>query len=156
MNNPEAALVDYQATLKLAPRGFFTAHVAVDTLLREKRGEFPPGLYFAYATLEAEQNPERRHAALLQIVEKIPRFAPGWQKLAEFANPPRERLERIEAGLAADPDPETSGMLRLNQAAALQALGKPDDAMDILRALVTDPNSTLAAVSLAKAMLIRK
>ena len=45
--------------------------------------QFPPGLYFAYATLEAEENPERRRAVLQQIVEKITRFAPGWQQLAD-------------------------------------------------------------------------
>jgi tetratricopeptide (TPR) repeat protein len=156
MNNFAAALADYQETLKLAPRGFFTAHVAVDTVLRENRGEFPPGLYLAYVMLEFEQDRERRPTILQEIVNKFPRFAPGWEKFAEFADTPQERLERIEVGLAADPDPETLGTLKLNQAAALEGLGKPDAAADILRALVSDPKSTLATVSLAKFMLTRK
>ena len=156
MSNSEAALADYQETLRLAPRGFFNAHVAVDTLLREKRGEFPSGLYFAYVMLQAEQNPERRRDVVQQLVEKFPRFAPAWQTFAEFAETPTQSLQRIEAGLAADPDPVTWGMLKLNQAAALKALGKPDAATEILRALVSDSRTTLATESLAKAMLTRK
>jgi hypothetical protein len=46
-------------------------------------------------------------------------------------------------------------MLKLNQAAALEGLGKPEAAADILRALVSDPKSTLATVSLAEVMLTR-
>jgi len=156
MNNFEAALTDYEQTLKLAPRGFFTAHVAVDTLLREKRGQFPQGLYLAYVTLEAERDPERRRTVLQQLVQMYPRFAPGWQKFADLADTSDERLKRIEVGLAADPDPETFGMLKLNQAFALQALGKSDAATGILRALVSDPKSTLATVASANAALTRK
>ena len=156
MNNSEAALADYQRTLELSPRGFFTAHVAVDILLREKRGEFPRGTYLAYVMLEPEQDPARQRAGLEQLVQKFPRFAPAWQKLAELADTPQERLVRIEAGLAADPDPETRGMLKLNQASTLQALGRPDAAAEIIRALVSDPGSTTATASLAKVMLTRK
>ena len=156
MNNPDAALLDYQETLKRSPRGFFTAHVAVDTLLREKRGEFPAGLYLAYSMLDAEPDRERQRMVLQQIVEKFPRFAPGWQKYSDFAATPNERLERINAGLAADPDPETLGLLKLNKAEVLRALGKQDEATEILRALVSDPMSTLAAVAWAKVLLDRK
>jgi len=153
MDNPDAALLDYQETLKRSPGGFFTAHVAVDTLLREKRGEFPAGLYLAYSTLEAEQDRERRRMILEQLVEKVPRFAPGWQKFAEFAPTPNERLKRIDSGLAADPDPETLGMLKLNKAEALRALGKQNEATEILRAIVSDPKSTLATISWARVLL---
>lgn len=156
MKNSDAALADYRDTLKLAPRGFFTAHVAVDTLVREKRGEFPSGLYLAFVALETEPDPDRKRDVLEQMVEKFPRFAPGWQKFAELAETPTERLKRIEAGLAVDPDPETSGMLKLNQAAALHALGKTDAAIHLLRALVNDPGTTLSVESLAKTMLTRK
>ena len=156
MNNPDAALLDYQETLKRSPGGFFTAHVAVDTLLREKRGEFPAGLYMAYSMLEAEQDRERQRMILQQIVEKVPRFAPGWQKFSSFAATPKERLERIDAGLAAEPDPETLGMLKLNKAEVLRALGKQDEATEILRAVVSDPKSTLAAIAWAKVLLDRK
>lgn len=156
MNNSDAALLDYQETLKRSPGGFFTAHVAVDTLLREKRGEFPPGLYLAYAMLEAQQDQEQQRIVLQQIVEKFPRFAPGWQKFASFAATPNERLERIDAGLASDPDPETLGMLRLNKAEVLRGMGKQDEATEILRALINDPKSTRATVSLAKVFLNSK
>jgi len=156
MNNPDAALLDYQETLKRSPGGFFTAHVAVDTLLREKSGEFPGGLYLAYSMLEAEQDRERQRMVLQQIVAKVPRFAPGWQKFSQFAATPNERLERIDAGLAADPDPETLGMLKVNKAQVLRALGKQDEAREILRAVLSDPKSTVAAIALAKVFLDSK
>jgi tetratricopeptide (TPR) repeat protein len=156
MKNFEAALADYKRTLELAPGGFFTAHVAVDTLLREQRGEFPPGLYRVYLLLEPEQDRERRRTVLEELVEKFPRFAPGWQRFAELAATPHERLQRIEAGLAATPDPSTLGMLKLNQAATLQALGKRDAATEILQALVSDPKSTTSVRVLAKMTLTSK
>jgi hypothetical protein len=106
--------------------------------------------------LDAEQDRERQRVVLQQIVEKVPRFAPGWQKFSNFAATPNERLERIDAGLAADPDPETLGMLKLNKAEVLRGLGKQNEATEILRALVTDPKSTLATISLPKVLLNSK
>jgi tetratricopeptide (TPR) repeat protein len=38
----------YQKTLKLAPRGFFTAITAVDTLEREQKGDLPTGTYLSF------------------------------------------------------------------------------------------------------------
>ena len=44
---PNAEL-HYRKVLGLAPRGFFTAITALDTLAREQAGEFPEGIYLAY------------------------------------------------------------------------------------------------------------
>ena len=55
----EAALSDYRRTVELAPGGFFTAEVAVDTLTRESAGEFFSGLYAAFAMLEHMPTEER-------------------------------------------------------------------------------------------------
>jgi hypothetical protein len=77
MEDFDGALADYEKTLTLSPRGFFTAHVAVDTLRREQQGEFPRGFYLAYTTLEHIEESQRRDI-LGQLVEKVPSFAPAW------------------------------------------------------------------------------
>lgn len=154
MENFTAALADYRKTLELSPRGFFTAHVAVDTLLREEQGEFPAGFYLAYTMLEFMQESERR-SVIPQLVEKFPRFAPAWLEFAKLADTLQERLKRIESGLAAKPDAETFGMLRLNQALTLQQVGQAATAEAIIRELANDPKSTTAVEAWAKATLTK-
>jgi tetratricopeptide (TPR) repeat protein len=150
--NPSAALADYRRTLDLAPRGFFTAHVAVDTLRREQLGEFPAGLYLAYVMLE-QMPAEQRRQTITQLVDRVPNFAPGWQQFATLAATPQQRLERLDAGLKARPDAETRGMLQLNQAMVLRELGQHSAAEAILRDVAGNANSTLNAQALAKKLL---
>jgi tetratricopeptide (TPR) repeat protein len=149
-----AARADYERTIELAPRGFFKAHTAVDILRREAAGEFRPGLYLAYTTLELMPVEERREV-LRQLVEKEPGFAPGWCDWVKFAGDPPERLAVIERGLAANPDLETKGMLKLNKALVLHAAGQLQSAIDLLRELASDPDSTTGVVVLAKDSLVR-
>jgi hypothetical protein len=155
MKNAAAALEDYRRTLELSPRGFFTAHVAVDALQREQRGELPPGFYFAYSMLEFMPDAQRRQV-IPQLVEKFPRFAPAWLEFAKLAETPQERLKRIEAGLAAQPDADTRGMLRLNQALTLRQLGQNAAAESIIKELAGDPRSTIAVEAWAKSLLAKK
>jgi tetratricopeptide (TPR) repeat protein len=155
MEDFDGALADYEKTLKLSPRGFFKAHVAVDTLRREQQGEFPRGFYLAYATLEQMEESQRRDI-LGQLVEKVPGFAPAWLDYAKFGETPEERLRRIERGLAAKPDAETYGMLKLNQAFVLQQLGQSAAAEATFRDLASNPKSTAAVEALAKVWLTKK
>jgi len=155
LGDAQAALADYRRTLELAPRGFFTAHVAVDTLQREQRGELPTGLYLAYSTLESMPEDSRRQV-IPQLVEKFPGFAPAWLLFAKLTEDPHERLQRIETGLQADPDPETRGMLKLNQAFVLTQLGQAAEAEAIFNALLRDPETTIGVVAWAKVMVTRK
>jgi len=153
MKNFDAALVDYRRTADLAPRGFFTTLTAVDTLVREQKGEFPQGLYLAYMMLEPIQDAAEKRELLEQFVDKYPRFAPGWKQFANLAETGADRLKAIEKGLKADPDPETKGILLLNQALVLHSSGRYDPALLMLRELVADPSSTLGTVALAETML---
>jgi predicted TPR repeat methyltransferase len=56
----DAALVDYRKTLELSPLGYFVAATAADLLTREREGEFPPGLYAAFAMLENMTDEQER------------------------------------------------------------------------------------------------
>jgi tetratricopeptide (TPR) repeat protein len=153
--NFDAAFSDYRRTADLAPRGFFTTLTAVDILVREQKGEFPQGLYLAYLMLEPIHDPAQRRDLLGQFIDKYPRFAPGWQKLADLVENSTDRLKAIDKGLAASPDPETKGMLLLNKALVLQSSGNYDGAVRLMSELVADPDSTLATETLAKSMLKR-
>jgi len=153
MKDLDAALSDYRRTLELSPRGFFTAVPAVDTLAREQQGEFPPGLYLAYVMLETVNDRSQRRHLLAQFVEKYPGFAPGWQKFADVADDNTLRLEAIEKGLAAKPDPHTKGMLLLNKALALNGSGSPDIAVRLLTELVASPDSAPDTEALARVVL---
>mgnify|MGYP002631229818 CR=1 FL=1 len=148
-----AALPKYEKALELSPRGFFTAHVAVDTLRREAKGELPEGTYSAYVALEWVENPLERNMILGQMTSTVPQFAPGWHKFALLADDDAVMLERLERGIEANPDPETLAMLLLNKAALLDRIGRTDEAINILGELIVDPASTLSGEALAKKVL---
>jgi hypothetical protein len=63
------------------------------------------------------------------------------------------RLDAIERGLAAHPDPETRGILLINCALLLFNQGNPDDAIAILGSLALDPESSSSSAERAKAAL---
>jgi tetratricopeptide (TPR) repeat protein len=155
MEDFDSALADYRKTSEMAPRGFFTTLTAVHTLNREQKGDLPRGLYLSYLMLEPIHDAKERRFLLQQFLDKCPGYAPAWQKLANLAEGDGERLRAIERGLAADPDPETKGMLLLNKALTLFGSGDGEGGVELLRTLVMDQESTLATEALAKAMLER-
>ena len=154
----EAALRDYRKTMELAPGGFFTAEVAVDTLTREATGEFFSGLYAAFAMLE-HMPVDQRRAIVAQLVEKLPSFAPAWNEHADSVTDPVQRLEAIEKGLAARPDRDTRGFLIIKKAMTMSALGDTDGAARLLHQLASDssaPANTRAGAEFALAKLSPK
>jgi hypothetical protein len=66
---------------------------------------------------------------------------------------PAGRLEAIERGLAARPDPETRGSLLIQKALALDALGEHQRALEILEPMTAPVHESLSAH--AKALLAR-
>jgi tetratricopeptide (TPR) repeat protein len=153
MKDFDAARADYQKTVTLAPRGFFTAITALDILTREQKGEFPLGTYLAYLSLEWVDDRAKRAAMVRHLVNEFPRFAPGWKELAVFADQDSDRLAAIEKGLAAEPDAETRGMLDINKALVLDRQGEDDRAIRLLGELALNSQSTYETEQLAKATL---
>lgn len=153
MHDYEAARVDYKKTVELAPRGFFTAITAMDVLAREKKGDFPPGIYLAYISLEWQTDPAKKLAMVRQLVDLCPQFSPGWKELAILLDQDQDRLAAIEKGLAAEPDAETRGMLLINKAIILDGQGQHEEAVKILGQLALDPHSTLGTEQIAKEIL---
>jgi tetratricopeptide (TPR) repeat protein len=147
-----AALADYQKTLELSPRGFFTASAAVQTLEREARGELPEGIYLAYTTLEWEEDKTKVREVLEQVVERFPAFSPAWLKLSSLVEDPHERLRLLDRGLAASPDRDTKWMLILNKSQVLLALGENEASQALLRDVLADPERSLAAEAWAKVL----
>jgi tetratricopeptide (TPR) repeat protein len=145
----DLALRDYQRTLELAPDGFFTAEVAVDTLTRESAGELRVGFYAAFAMLE-HMPKEQRASIVRQLVELLPSYAPSWNEHAQFVDDPRERLDVIQRGLAASPDRHTRGSLLVKKAHAMHSLGDPLAAMQLLQDLASDPTESLYTRALAE------
>jgi tetratricopeptide (TPR) repeat protein len=145
----DAALADYRKILELSPRGYFVAVTAADMLTREAAGEFPPGLYAAFAMLE-HMPPEQQQSIAAQLVEKCPSHAPAWAQHARFLENPSDKLAAIERGLLARPDPDTRGSLLVQKALALHASGKRELALEILDQLTgavgDSPNTHVQAV----------
>lgn len=150
----DAALADYLHTVALAPRGFFIALTAVDTLQREATAEFPRGLFLAYANLEEITDPAGRRRIVEPLVRRHPGFAPGWLEWGKLCDDRAEQLDAFKRGMAARPDPETRGMLLLNEALGLSAHDR-DGAGVLLQNLVDDPASTTATEALARHCLTR-
>jgi tetratricopeptide (TPR) repeat protein len=143
----------YRKTVDLAPRGFFTAITALDSLTREERGELPVGTYLAYVSLEWLDDAQEKAEAVRQLVKRVPAFAPGWEELAVLAGGDAEKLSAIEKGLAANPDAETKGLLQINKALILHRKGDHEGAISLLGELVLDPASTSATEQMAKVTL---
>lgn len=144
----DASLANYLQTITLAPRGFFIAFTAVDTLQREAAGEFPRAWFLAYSSLELITDPVERRKIVQQMIERQPGFAPGWLQWAKLVENRHARLEALERGLASSPDRETQGMLQLNKAMTI-VNGDRESAVSLLRALVDDPESAASAEALA-------
>ena len=132
----DAALADYRKTLELSPLGYFVAAAAADMLTREAAGEFPAGLYAAFAMLEHMPADEQRHVAR-QLVGQFPSHAPAWELHARFLEDPSDKLAAIERGLLARPDPDTRGSLLVQKALALHASGERELALEILDPLTS-------------------
>ncbi len=143
----------YEKTVKLSPRGFFTALTALDTLNREASGDFPEGTYAAYMSLEWIDDPEQKTKMVNALIERFPQFAPAWKEYALQCDDSSEKLDAIEKGLAANPDAETKGMLLINKALTLNQQGDKQAAKEILGNLALDSNTTFANEHLAKQTL---
>ena len=150
MQDADNARKCYRKTVALAPRGFFTAITAIDTLDREKKGDLPPGTYLKYVSLESTEDADTRAGIVHQLVRGVPSFAPGWKELATLSEDDADRLAAIERGLAANPDGETKGILQINKALILNRKGEHEGAVRLLGELALDPASTSATERLAK------
>ena len=153
MQDYSNAELHYRKVLELAPGGFFTAITALDTLARERAGEFPEGTYLAYMQLEWISDPVQKAERIELFMSKIPEFAPIWEAFAQLCEDDVQKLEAIERGLAARPDAETRGMLVLNKALTLYHGGRQEEGLNMLGELALDPESTLSTEQLAKVTL---
>lgn len=148
----------YDETVKMSPRGFFTAITAFDTLNREADGDLPQGTYAAYIALEWMNNSNQKAKGVASLVDQLPQFAPAWKEYALLCEDPTKKLTAIEHGLAANPDAETKGILLLNKAFTFKEQGKTKAAIAILTELAHAPDTTFSNEHLAKhalAMLTR-
>jgi Flp pilus assembly protein TadD len=155
MKDWDAARADYQATVALAPRGYFTAITSADLLVREKKGELPAGTCLAYSVMEDVNDPAEKAKMLRALVAKIPKLAPAWKDLAYLARDEKEKLALIDKGLAAQPDAETRGILQINKALQLGQTGEAGRASAIrtLGELALDAQSTYGTAEMAKVSL---
>lgn len=151
--NSDKALTLYERVDALAPRGFFTAKTAVHYLRKERRKAIPAGTYLTYLSLEWTDDPVKKASAIETLLQKAPQFAPAWRAKAAMVEDDTQRLALLEKGLAADPDAETYGFLRVNQALALSRRGERAKAIAILGTLALDPASPIDIEALAKRTL---
>ena len=153
MKNFDKALEDYRAVDRLAPRGFFTAKTAIDVLQKEAEGKFPRGLYLDYLRLEWINDEATKSEAIKKLVAAHPKFAPAWKEYALLCEDAEKKMEAIDKGLEAEPDPETRGLLLINKALALHSQGKRDVAIRMLGELCLSQDSTLGTQQIAKVSL---
>jgi tetratricopeptide (TPR) repeat protein len=148
----ETAEEYYRRVDRLAPRGFFTTKVAVDSLRREREGSLPSGAYLAFVMLEWE-DAERRRSVLQALLQDSPEFPAAWKLFASMIESPGERLEAIEQGLSHSPDASTRGGLLIQKAVVLSDAGRKEEAAVILRQVSADPECTLDNEAMASLVL---
>ena len=112
--------------------------------------ELPAGAYLAYTSLEWITDSKKKAAAARQLAEMVPGFAPVWKEIAFLTDTDTERLEAIENGLAANPDPETKGVLLTNKALALDRRGDHDLAVRLVQELLVDSQLPSGPEQMAK------
>jgi len=155
----KTAYAYYQRVDAMAPRGFFTAKPAVDTLAKEAAGTLPEGLYLYFLSLEWEADPAKKYQALVQLTEKLPQFAPSWKELALLEEDDDEKLLDLDNGLRSDPDAETRGYLLVNKALVLDRRGQREAAIAMLGELALGPASPRDIEIIAKktiALILRR
>lgn len=152
MGQPEQALEKYRAVDSLMPGGFLTTKTAIWTLEREARGMLPQDLYRNYVMLEWTPENERRQK-ISDLVQRYPNFAPAWKDAATFIEDPAKRILVINQGLSAGPDPETYGLLIINKALAFDQGGEKERAVQMLEALLAEPDITFATRGIAEKAL---
>lgn len=136
------ALKYFELTIQVQPRGCSECQIAIWSLKREMEGVFPQGLYVAYKHIWRRETKEEKIQMAKSIVDRFPGYAPAWGVLAENQPTSYERMLAIEKGLSADPDPQTKGSLIINKALVLKKQGKTEQAMEILRTLLFDVETT--------------
>ncbi|MBC8135457.1 MAG: hypothetical protein H8F28_06160 [Fibrella sp.] len=147
------ALENYAAALRLAPRGFFTAITAVDTLKREKQGDLPPGTYKQFVQWEWMENPVEKKRAVESMIRQTPNFAPAYKELASLLDDDVASLQAIEKGLTHKPDAETRGFLLVNKSLILSRQDKKEQAVQILGDLILNPATPTDIEQIARSTL---
>jgi tetratricopeptide (TPR) repeat protein len=153
MGDDVNALKYYELTDSLRPKGFFTCKTALWSLRAERDGKFPAGAYMTYMQIEWATSDKEKLQMTEILVDTLPLYAPAWMELSHLLDDNLARLDAIERGLAADPDPETKGMMLINKAAILKLQGHHDEGVKILGEVIFDPESTGSNVELAKTTL---
>ncbi len=101
-------------------------------VFRPKSTEIADGRSFC-----GRQPREQRAEIAGQLVVSVPSFAPSWNGHANFVADPVPRLDAIEKGLAARPDPNTRGLLTVKKAFTMSSLSDTEGAMRLLQQLST-------------------
>ena len=153
MGRDDEALESYKKVDQMMPKGFFTAKTAVWALQKEKDGVFPKGTYLAYLNIDGVEQDAEKLKLARQILVAATNYAPALKECFLRSENEAEKTNYLARALAAQPDPETYGILAINSAIALQASGKKDEAVKALNDLVAAPDSTDGTVQGAKAVL---
>jgi tetratricopeptide (TPR) repeat protein len=148
----ENALKYYQLTDKVAPNGFYTSKTALNTLEKERKGEFKKGLYKTYLSLEWIENSSEKQEMIKLLVDKFPNFAPAWKDYSNILEG-ENRMKAIEKGLSLNPDIQTKGSLLINKALMINENGDLKKATKILTKIIFDKNSTYGNIEMAKFVL---
>lgn len=151
--DPRTAEEHYAKVDTMAPWGFFTARTAADSLRREREGIIKEGAYLALVMLEAEPPSEEKFKALVELIRESPAFPAAWAELANGLEEPDERMQAIEQGLQHDPDSQIRETLNLSKAIVLSGKGERASAIEILKDLVGNPDTTLGNLAVAQVVL---
>jgi tetratricopeptide (TPR) repeat protein len=154
MKDYKAAAELYEAVDRMAPWGFFTARTAADSLRREREGLVQTGAYLELVLLEAEAPSEEKFKALVELIRVSPSFPAAWSELAGALEAPEERMQALEQGLEHEPDSQMRETLLLSKAIVFSSQEKKSSAIEILKEMVGDPETTLSNLAVAQVVLV--
>lgn len=146
----------YKQVDKIYPRGFYATKTAIHTLSRETKNKLPGDTYKFFLTIKQEEDMDRKDELLDYLLDRCTEFAPAWLEKYKTVNSQNEQLFCLSKGLSYNSDPETKGLMLINQAVVFLNSNRKTEAYNILSELVFDENLTLQNEHLAKALLARE
>ena len=143
----------YAKVNQMVPRGFFTALTAEDVLARSCGARRRRASTSNRCVWSGSRVTRNAGVCFEILTESAPEMAlPVWQ-LSKLEEDPNDRVSRIAAALELSADRQSRQMMAIDLAISHDLQGQTDEARELLKGLLDDPDLTLQAEAVGRMVL---